>query len=161
MSIDPNDILLSGGAPAFKFENIGDTVKGEVVSAEARQQTDYATGDLKTWKDGKPMMEVVVTLQTDLRNDGDDDGQRRIFVRGQMTTALRDALKAANARLEPGGTLAVQFTGTKPSETRGFQPAKQFVAQYVPGAPAAVNDLLGANTTHTTDTAPVAAASLL
>ena len=36
MSIDEvNDLIKgAGGAPAFKFANIGDTVRGQVVAAE-------------------------------------------------------------------------------------------------------------------------------
>lgn len=146
MSTDPNDILLGGGgAPGIKFPTIGTVAKGTVLSFEAQQQTDFATGEPKTWKDGKPMMQVVVTMQTDDRDPeiDDDDGQRRLFVRGQMTKAVGDAIRAAGAKgLEVGGVLAVQYVEDKPSETRGFNPAKCYRAQYQPPAAGAANDAL-------------------
>lgn len=142
-----NDFLLSGGVPAAKFPAIGTTVKGTIVSSEVTQQTDYATGAPKTYDDGSPMKQVVITLQTDERDatvDG-DEGLRKLYVRGQMTAALRDALRQAQAKLEIGGTLAVQYSSDKPSEKRGFNPMKVYTAQYRPPAPStdAANDLLG------------------
>lgn len=145
MSIDPNDFLLSGGVPAAKFPTIGTTVKGAVVSSEVTQQTDFQTGKPLTWDDGSPRQQVVITLQTDLRDPEvtDDTGLRKLYVKGQMTAALRDALRAAGARLEVGGTLAVQYTEDEPSATRGFNPKKVYRAQYQPATAGAVNDLLG------------------
>jgi hypothetical protein len=145
MSIDPNDVLLGGGIPAAKFPTIGTTVKGTVVSSEVTQQTDFATGKPKTWDDGKPMQQVVITLQTIERDPdvADDDGVRKLYVKGQMTNALRDALRAAGARLEVGGTLAVQYVEDEPSATRGFNPKKIYRAQYVAPTLDQTNDLLG------------------
>lgn len=146
---DANDFILSGGVPYAKFPTIGSTVKGTVVGSEVQQQMDFDTGKPKFFDDGKPMMQAVVTLQTDERDptiDG-DEGLRRVFVRGQMTAAVREALRAASARLEVGGTLAVQFTAEKPNPDKPHRkPAKQYVAQYAPPAAgvAAANDLLGA-----------------
>lgn len=149
MSIDPNDILLGGGIQAAKFPTVGTVVKGTVVRSEAAQQTEFGTNKLKVYDDGKPMMQVVITLQTDERDGVDDDGQRKLYVRGQMLSAVRDALKAAGAKLELGGSLAVKYESDKASEKAGFNAAKQYVAQYqapvgepVPAGGVAADDLL-------------------
>lgn len=163
MTSDLNDLLGSGGAPAFKFQTIGDTIRGTIVSTETRQQRDYATGDLKFWDDGKPMMEAVITLQTDLRDPTiqDDDGQRRIFVRGRLLGALRDARTAAKVdRIDVGGTLAVRYTGDGEPPKPGFRPPKLFTAEYRPPAEQ-VNDLLGDTPTPQGGQGPVQATGSL
>jgi len=68
--------LLEGGGKSAKFETVGDTTKGQVVSAESRQQTDYTSGEPLTWDDGNPRMQLVITLATDERDPDDptDDG---------------------------------------------------------------------------------------
>lgn len=157
-----NDFLLAGGIPAAKFATIGTVVKGSVVASDVMQQTDYATNAPKFFDDGKPMMQAVITLQTDERDpdiDG-DDGQRKVYVRGQMTAALREALRAANAKLEIGGVLAVKYDRAEAPEKKGFKPKKVYVAQYRPPAPStdAANDLLGAGPAAPVS-APVPAAS--
>lgn len=157
-STDVNDFLLSGGVPSAKFPAVGTTVKGTVVSSVVTQQTDFTSNKPKFYDDGNPMMQVVITLQTDERDpavDG-DDGLRKIYVRGQMTAAVREALRNAGAKLAVGGTLAVQYTGDKPAEKPGLNPAKVYRAQYAPPAAGteAANDLLGA-----TAPAPAAAPS--
>ena len=82
-----NDINedLGGGSPSFKFAAIGDTVKGKVIGGEKRQDTDLQ-GTPKTWDDGSPMLQLVVTLQTDERSNEieDDDGRRRIYIKFNM-----------------------------------------------------------------------------
>lgn len=146
-----NDFLLGGGAASAKFPTIGTVVKGTITQTDVTQQTDFSTGALKFWDDAKtqPMMQVVVTLKTDERDptDDSDEGLRKLYVKGQMQAAVREALRAAQAKLEVGGTLAVQYTSDKPAEKRGHNPAKQYTAQYKPpsAGTAAANDLLGAD----------------
>jgi hypothetical protein len=163
--VDANDLLLSGGVPAAKFETIGTVVKGVIVAADVTQQTDISTGQPKNWPDGNPMMQVVVTLQTDQRdaNVDDDDGTRRLFVRGQMQAAVRDALRKAGAKLEVGGTLAVQYEADEPAKQRGFNPKKLYRAEYaapLPGTEAA-NGLLGGAVAANVPATGVAASSLI
>lgn len=128
-----NDFLNGSGAPAAKFLNVGDEVKGSVIHAEVSQQTDL-DGNLKTWDDGKPRMQLVITLQTELNDPAieDDDGKRRVFVnKPRMKTAISEAIRTAGAqRLEQGGKLAVKYTGTGEPTKRGFQPPKLFAALY-------------------------------
>jgi hypothetical protein len=72
VSIDPNTLLMGAGGTWAKFETPGDKVAGEILSVESRQATDL-DGNPKQWDNGDPIMEVVVTLQTEERNDGDDE----------------------------------------------------------------------------------------
>lgn len=145
---DVNEFLMGGGIPAAKFDTIGDIVKGTIVNSEVAQQTEFGTGVLKTWDDGRPMMQAVITLQTAERDPqvDDDQGLRKLYVRGQMQAAVRDAVRRSGASgLELGGTLAVQYKENEPAKQRGFNPKKVYVAQYVAPTPGtdAANDLLG------------------
>ena len=70
---DPNAFLMGGGAKSAKFDNEGDKVVGTIRDMQVKQQTDIKTGAPRTWDNGDPMMQLVVTLQTDARDDEDDD----------------------------------------------------------------------------------------
>lgn len=145
------DFLKSGGSKSAKFDNPGDVCKGTVVAAEVRQQTEFGTGVPRTYDDGNPMMQLVVTLQTDQREDDEDDGRRNVYVKGAKkdpqsgTGALIAALTAAGATdLAEGGTLAVQFTGYGVA-TRG-NPPRQWRMEYQPPAPVQTGGLLDSPT---------------
>ena len=149
---DPMALLLGGGTPSAKFENVGDKVSGEIINVETKQQTDLKDGTPKTWDDGSPMWQVVVTLQTDERDPEitDDEGRRAIYVKGSMkyasmAKAVADAVRASGAKtLEVGGTLAVQFTGEGEATSRGFNPPKLYAAAYkAPVAGVDLGNLLG------------------
>jgi len=134
---DVNDMLLSGGVPWAKFEKIGATVTGVVQSAKSRQSRDIITGESKTWDNGDPMMEVVVTIKTDLRDPEveDDDGTRQLVInKSAMKTAIAQALRKAKAKLEVGGTISVKYTEDAEPKQRGMNGAKQFEASYTPPA---------------------------
>lgn len=154
--IDANDWLMSGGAKSAKFPEVGTVVKGSITTPPTlSQQTDFTTGALKTWDDGKPQMQLVVTIQTDEKDDVEDDGVRSLYVKGAMQAAVKDAIRKAGARgLEVGGTIAIKYTGDGVAKTRGMNPPKQFAAQYVPPTAKAVDDFLA---TPEPAAAPVAA----
>lgn len=148
MSIDSSvNALLDGGGSSARFETIGDLVKGTIISATTSQQTDFVTREPKTWKNGDPMMQVVIRLQTDERDpdNATDTGERSLYVdsRGKRE-ALKEALRRANAKLEVGGMLAMQYTGDGEAE-RGMNPPKQYRAEYAAPAPATGVDSAVAN----------------
>lgn len=145
---DPNDFLMGSGSRSAKFEQVGDSITGTIESTEVRQQTDIQNGQPLTWDNGDPRMQLVVVLQTALREptppgETPDDGKRTLYVKGSkkagsqsLHDAVASAVRASGAEgLQPGGTLTVQMIGTAPSETRGFNDRKLYAAQYVPGAP--------------------------
>lgn len=139
-----DDFLMGGGgAPTAKFPVPQTTVGGRITERPTvEQQRDISTGDKKFWSDGNPMMQLVVTVQTDERDPqlDEDDGRRRIFVKGQMKNAIADAVRAAGARgLEVGGTLAVTYSHDGQASQRGFNPPKQYTARYTPAATVALN----------------------
>jgi hypothetical protein len=136
------DFLAAGGAPAAKFPSIGTTIKGIVESSVVSQQTDISTGKPKCWDDGNPRMQIVITLATDERDVAidNDDGHRRLFVKGQMLTALKDALRTAGVTApEVGATLAVQYREDGEQKTAGFSAPKLYGAQYKSAAASVVS----------------------
>lgn len=161
--INANDFLMGGaGAPSAKFPTVGTSHGGRITEQPTvEQQRDFQTGNPKFWDDGNPMMQLVVTIQTDQRDPSveNDDGRRRIFVKGQLKTAIQEAVRNAGARgLEVGGHLTVTYTHNGEVKKAGFNPPKQFTAKYVPaaqtefastngGVPAGVNPQTGEITT--------------
>ncbi|MET8297428.1 hypothetical protein ABZW02_25720 [Streptomyces sp. NPDC005180] len=140
-----DDFLMGGvGAPSASFLTVGTTVSGRITERPTvQQQRDMKTGENKFWPDGNPMMQLVVTVQTDERDPStftDDDGRRRLFVKNQMKSAVADAVRATGARgLEVGGVLSITFTHELPPKQRGFNPIKQYSATYTPAAQAALH----------------------
>lgn len=137
--MDANSFLMGGGgAPTAKFPTPGTTVGGRITEPpQVEQQRDIQTGEKKFWSDGNPMMQLVVTVQTDQRDPSieDDDGRRRIFVKGVMKNVVADAVRATGARgLEVGGQLHVTYTHDGTPKQRGFSAPKQYAARYVPAA---------------------------
>lgn len=132
---DPNDFLMTSGTRSYKFDTLNATAKGTIVSLDMQQQRDIKNGQPKYWDEAKtqPMMQLRIVLQTDERDGDDDNGQRAIYVKGNMQQAVRDAIKAAGAeKIEEGGTLAVQYYANGQATTVGFNPPKLYKAQYKP-----------------------------
>lgn len=153
---DPNEFLDGGGLPTAKFQ-VGTLWRGQITDLEVTQQREYnpkGPGAKKTWPDGNPMMQLVITIQTDVRDPEieDDDGRRRIFVDGKRKReAVTAARNASGAKLAKGGMIAIKCTGEEQAEP-GMNPAKLYAAEYKPpSAEDAANNLLG-------DTAPAPAA---
>jgi hypothetical protein len=161
---DPNDFLLGSGGASFSWKEkpLGTTIEGTIARApEVRQQTDLQTGNPLTWDNGDPKMQLVVALQTTLREDDDDDGVRNLYVKGSkkpesksLHAAVAGAVQAARAKgLEVGGHLKVTLTGKRPSTTKGFNDANEFAAVYTP-ASASYFEATASGGQITTDPAP-------
>lgn len=128
------DMLSGGGAPSVKFPSIGTTVKGIVLDFEKTDQTDLE-GVVKTFDDGSPRKQLVVTLQTDAFDEeiANDDGQRRVFIKGQMIRALKDNLRQQNLSVRDflrGGHLTVSYIADQASEKRGYNATKLYTVDY-------------------------------
>lgn len=132
------EFLMGGGGPksAFnKFDAPGSVKGGDVIEWRYTQQTDMKTGDPKFWRDGNKAMQLEVTIQTDARDPAieNDDGRRRLFVKGEMTKAVRAAVQAAGKEMiEQGGKLFVQYTGDADPAGPGLDGAKLYAAHYTP-----------------------------
>ena len=139
MSID-NDIaeeLVRTGPPTHKFEEVGDTLKLRISSVRKSQQTDFQSGEGLTWPNGDPKWQYEIS-GTDVAT-GDET---RIFAKGQMLSAVKEAFRTAGAKPEVDGELVVKFDRTEPSKTRGFADQKIYKAKYTPPAPVAdIDDL--------------------
>lgn len=129
-----DDGLMDGfGAPAAKFDKIGATYEGQILAVEKRPVTDMTTGAVKTYDNGDTIYQFVFTIQTDLREHADDDGQRRIFAKNKCLAAIREAIKKSGHKGSTiGGRIKVQHHAVEPPKTRGFSPAKLFRAAFTP-----------------------------
>jgi len=145
MSLDEvNDFLMGQGAKSFPFDKVGDQVTGEIVDASKQQQTNMEDGKPAFWDDGNPKMMVVVTLQTDLKDDEDDDGKRTVYLRGgnpqvaegkgtSSLKAVQEAIKKSGSKkgIEMGATLSLGWTGNAVKKG-GLNPAKLYSAAFKP-----------------------------
>jgi hypothetical protein len=128
MSFDNDEDFWGGpkNPPALRFyagphvpytsPTIGYQSGGQILEIKVRQQFDYETKQPKIWENsGKPMMQAEVILATNLREGPDDDGQRTLYVQGQMKQAVTVAVLAAgdtSGKPKPGGWLKLWCTST-------------------------------------------------
>ena len=128
MSIDESvNEALEGGAPAWKAEKVGDDVALRIGGARMTNQTELGTGKVKMWDDGSPMKQLV------LSGISEPSGEEiRVFAKSNMYKAVRDAIRASNAKLAVGGLMKIRMVGSEPSKTPGYSPTKLFEAKYEP-----------------------------
>lgn len=129
MTQDANELLMGGGAKSAKFDTMNVPVVGTIVSEpKVQQMKKYKSDDLDFWPSGDPKMQIIVTIQTDTREDGDDDGRRILFIPPRMMPPVRDAVQKAGAKgLAIGGRIAVSWvSGTGQGEGN----AKTYAAEY-------------------------------
>jgi hypothetical protein len=127
MPLDPfatpvDDPFMQGGsAEAIKFETPGQIAT--IVVRKVDQKIDtQPDGTIKTWKNGDPMHVFVFT--------GESDGvERSLWVRGNMVTAIRDAVTAAGLDSVVNTKLTVKFDSLGTPSQKGFNPPKLFKAK--------------------------------
>jgi hypothetical protein len=131
-----------GGAPSISFNanagyQRGTFRGGRIISKVRGVQTDMKTKAVKTFNDGRPMPQLVVTVASAEKSDPTDNGERRIFLKGDMTRAARVAFQQAGATdLEDGGWFYLAWTDEKAATTAGFNNQKLYTAIYArPGQP--------------------------
>lgn len=136
---NPDEFLTGGGGgpPGAKFDTIGASVEGTITDPPViGQQTEMGTGKPLYFDSGQPMQQLIVTIQTKLQDSLEDDGRRRLFVKGSTDPALK-SLRAAVAGavsstgatgLEVGGWLRVT-RGPDRMTASGFR-AYTYDAQY-------------------------------
>lgn len=136
-----DDIFNSTGGTRSAFNKDsqpGTTVTGTLASdPDVRQATDFQTQQPAYFlKSGKPKFEVVFDLQTDLRDDQDDDGRRSVWVHwwGVQRDALTEAFKQFGRKPHKGDTMTVTFDGFVQLENAP-QPAKHYTFKFEAGLP--------------------------
>jgi len=126
------DDLLGASPPAVKFPEIGNNVEGYIVQIDRGIQRE-PSGTIKTWETGRPRQQVILTLETSLQETDDDDGQRRLFVKGSMMKTMREAMRVAKVRgPRIGGYVTVAYTSDAKSASKGLNPQKLFEVTYTP-----------------------------
>ena len=136
-----DDIFNSTGGTRSAFNKDsqpGASVTGTLASdPDVRQATDFQTKQPAFFlKSGKPKFEVVFDLQTDLREDPDDDGRRSVWVHwwGVQRDALTEAFKQFGRKPHKGDTMTVIFDGFVQLENAP-QPAKHYTFKFEAGLP--------------------------
>lgn len=150
--MDANDLLMSGGIKSIGWKDnpVGYTVVGTITDQpKAEQMKKYQSDELAFWPSGDPMMQIIVTIQTDLRDpsDANDDGKRRLHIPPRMMQPVREAVQRSGAKgLAIGGKLAVRRIGGTGATGDPFT----FAAEYA--APAVSVDSLMSGNNATTET---------
>ncbi|MFI5716273.1 hypothetical protein [Nocardia sp. NPDC051750] len=115
-----------------KNDEPGTTVAGLVISQELTAQKDPKTGKPKM-RNGKTVPQLEVVILTQEKTDPDDDGARKLFVRGNLQKAIKKAILAAgDDDLRNGSRITVQFTGTGTAFSVDYAPPKLYRAKYEP-----------------------------
>lgn len=139
--------------PSASFKTPGDVVGGKILEiSEPIQKKKFRKDELDYWSNGKPKMQVCITVQTDQRDPEieDDDGRRGIWVldafrntEGSILNAVTTAIRNAGAKtIEVGGTLNVRLAGFDPQSQNPDNPRKIYQARYT--APPAGGGMFGA-----------------
>ena len=133
---DYNDLLTGKSVPSISFKDakVGDSFSGIIVEAETAQVRNYDSGELEFWDDGKPKLQIVVTLDTEYGDGAEDDGQRKVYLFGQKLQATREALKKADMqKLELGSKFTITYSGTKPASNKKYNDVKLYSIELVKG----------------------------
>ena len=133
-----DDFMSDGGGdklPAFKFTDVGDTIKGQVIDLDKLEDRAF-DGSPVTWSDGSPKHVFVWKLDT----SGDGKADTAVWCRGNMVTAIRGAL--GEAGLKPGDhpMLTIKHHEVGEPSRPGYRGAKLFKAKAEP-APKPMADI--------------------
>lgn len=107
-----NEAIAQGGGAYVKINRKEHGVlEGTILNAEVRGKT-FEGQPVLSRKSGKQRQEWLLTLQTEHRDPEkeDDDGVRKFAANEGAQFAIRDAVKAADSKLEIGGSLKIAVT---------------------------------------------------
>jgi hypothetical protein len=125
-----SDALLGQRAPGVTWPEIGAKVDGKIVKVQTSVQTDI-DGNVQYFASGEVRKQVVLTLQTKLKDNDDDDGLRTLYIKGFMPAAFRDALQKADAPgPRPGDSVKVTYSSNGEPKRKGLNPPKLFTVTY-------------------------------
>lgn len=129
---DASDLLVGSSVPTLSFKDVpvGHSYEGVVTSARTVQVRNYEDPTkLEFWDDGKPKLQIEVTIATSYADptDPDDNGDRRVFLFGQKLRAAQDEFrKKGLKKLEVGSHFKITLTGTKPSQNKRYNDVKLY-----------------------------------
>lgn len=135
-----DDLVAGRGAKSFFDANSqpGASVSGVIDLIEKTQYRDYNTKQPGYWNDGKPMEQIHVILQTQLRDPSvdDDDGRRSVWIKGWgvQLGAFRAGMRLAGMQHAPrkGDRMTATFTGFDPKSKNPQNPAKLYEYVFEP-----------------------------
>jgi hypothetical protein len=136
---DPNDLLGSKSVPSLSFKDVevGTKFEGTITDLRTVQVRNYDDPNkLEYWDDGKPKLQIEVTLATEYIDSSldEDDGTRRVYLFGQKLQAAKAEMKAKGIeKLEKGFKFAIEFVGTKPSSNKRYNDVKLYAIEVTPG----------------------------
>lgn len=136
---DANDLLAGSSVPSLSFKDtaVGEGYEGVISGLRTVQVRNYEDPTkLEFWDDGKPKLQIEVTLATGYADGSnpDDDGSRRIFLFGQKLRAAQEEMrKKGLKKLEIGSTLKITLTGTKPSQNKRYNDVKIYGIEITAG----------------------------
>lgn len=117
-----NDAVQRGGGRWVKLRTKADPpIEGVLLDALERDRTDPQGNVVYKRGTQTPRKEWVLTLETSLREDGEDDGIRKVPCNEGMQIAIKAALRESGQLLKVGGTLKI---GVKEDPTDSFAQAK-------------------------------------
>lgn len=151
---DPNSLLGTRSIPSISFKDVkvGTSFTGTITDLRTVQVRSYDTGEPEFWDDGKPKLQIEVTLATDYLDpelDG-DDGTRRVYLFGQKLAAAKQEMKAKGmSKLEKGMKFTITFVGEKPASNKKYNNVKLYGIELEkgtsnPDVDALLGDVLGA-----------------
>jgi hypothetical protein len=128
---DPNDLLGTRSIPALSFKDakVGTAYTGTITDLRTVQVRSYDSGEPEYWDDGKPKLQIEVTLATEYLNPEleDDDGTRRVFLFGQKLAAAKQEMKSKGfSKLEKGMQFTITFSGEKPASNKKYNNVKLY-----------------------------------
>jgi hypothetical protein len=136
---DANDLLVGSSVPSLSFKDavVGDSYTGIITDLRTVQVRNYEDPTkLEFWDDGKPKLQIEVTLATDYADgsDPEDDGSRRVFLFGQKLRAAQDEMrKKGIKKLERGSKFTITLSGTKPSTNKRYNDVKMYTIELEAG----------------------------
>ena len=164
-TLDPFDAPSKVPTVTFDKMPVGTTYELEVLApADKAQGKDFETGEPAVWKnnDGSTSPKYSAVLRVKVLDAGGNPnmavGQERAIwatIPSAMFAALQEAKAKAGASFDAGGKLTVRYSGDKPNEKNPrLNPAKQYQARYVPGAPAPKADPFASTSSQAPAAAP-------
>lgn len=132
-----DDFMDGAGVKSASFNGTPPiTWAGEIVDdPRIVQKRDFDTGEPLFWSDGRPKNMLQVDIQTNARDDADDDGKRALYLEFRKRDAVAEAIKRAGCKGAPqrGGWLSLTYTSDDLAARKGKgNPPKNFVAEYRP-----------------------------